>query len=170
MLEEIKVNLRLPYIGGIEGTWRPNRSQKRAAWEMYVELVTRITVVELRPEEGLLREALSSLHSLFGTTRGIMKKYGPSVAKPARKGDLSFAYLALRILNEVVRPVLAKWNPLLLDFENTRDPQVSQAQHERLWEKSGELRAVLEIVRESLIGYADVLAMVAGIPPLAAQM
>ena len=38
---------------------------------MYIELVTRIAVIELRPEEGLLREALSSLYSLFDTTRKI---------------------------------------------------------------------------------------------------
>ena len=37
-----KVSLSLPYIGGIEGTWQPNEDEKKAAWEMYVELVTRI--------------------------------------------------------------------------------------------------------------------------------
>jgi hypothetical protein len=60
---------------------------------MYVELITRISVVELKPGEGLLREALSSLYTLFDTTRMILRKYGPSVAQPKGKDKLSFGYL-----------------------------------------------------------------------------
>ena len=43
----VKVSLNLPYIGGVEGTWKPDESERNAAWEMYVELITRISVVEL---------------------------------------------------------------------------------------------------------------------------
>jgi hypothetical protein len=89
----VKVSLNLP-IGGVEGTWEPDESERDAAWEMYVELITRISVAELKPDEGLLREALSSLHTLFGTTRTILRKYGPSIAQPKGEGDLSFGYLA----------------------------------------------------------------------------
>jgi len=35
----VKVSLNLPYIGGFEGTWEPDESERKAAWEMYVELV-----------------------------------------------------------------------------------------------------------------------------------
>lgn len=45
-LKDVKVSLTLPYIGGIEGTWQPDESEKKAAWEMYVELITRISVAE----------------------------------------------------------------------------------------------------------------------------
>jgi hypothetical protein len=45
-----KVSLSLPYIGGVEGVWEPDEDEKKAPWEMYVELVTRISVAELGPE------------------------------------------------------------------------------------------------------------------------
>jgi len=65
-LASVNVKLQLPYIGGIEGNWQPDERERDAAWEMYVELITRLAVVELRPGEGLLREALTSLYALFG--------------------------------------------------------------------------------------------------------
>lgn len=165
-LKSVSVKLELPYIGGIEGTWEPDESERKAAWEMYVELITRISVVELGPEEGLLREALSSLYSLFGTTRGILREYGPSVAKPKGEGKLSFGYLSVTILNVVLRPVLAKWHPLLLDHENCRESSVSTLEHERRWERHGELRGELNKVRNILTEYANLLAEVAGVPPI----
>jgi len=165
-LKDVKVRLTIPYIGGIEGTWAPDKAEQEAAWEMYVELATRISVVELKPDEGLLREALSSFYTLFDTTRKILRDHGPSVARPKGKDNISFGYIAIAILNGALRPVLAKWHPLLLDYESTRDKSVSRLAHERSWEKYEELRKVLNDVRVILKEYADILAQVAGVPSL----
>ena len=166
-LTSVKVALKFPYIGEIEGTWVPDENERRAAWEMYVELITRISVAELRPEEGLLREALTSLYTLFDTTRKILREYGPSVAQPKSEAShLSFGYLAVGVLNSVLRPVLAKWHPLLRDYESIRPPSVSTWQHEQQWERNQELRQVLSEVRGTLIQYANLLAEVADVPPL----
>jgi len=165
-LTSVKVSITLPYIGGIEGTWEPDETERNAAWEMYVELVTRISVAKLKPDEGLLREALSSLYTLFDTTRQILRKYGPSVAQPKGEDKISFGYLAVAILNAVLRPVLAKWHPLLLDYESTKENTLSPLEHERQWEKHEELRQVLNDVRSVLIEYAELLAQVAGVPSL----
>lgn len=168
-LTSVKVKLQLPLIGGVEGTWEPDESERNAAWEMYVELITRISVVELKPEEGLLREALSSLYTLFDTTRKILRKYGPSVAQPKGKDNLSFGYLAVTILNVVLRPILAKWHPLLLDYESTKDSSVSPLGHEKQWDKHDELRQVLNNVHIVLTEYANLLARVVGVPSLIAK-
>ena len=165
-LTSVKVNLSLPYVGGIEGTWTPDESEKKAAWEMYVELVTRISVEEIGPEEGLLSEALSSLYSLFDTTRKILREYGPAIAQPKGDGSLSFGSLAVTILNAVLRPVLAKWHPLLVDYESTKPSTVSPLEHEMRWEKHDELRGELNVVRMVLTEYANLLTQVAGVPPL----
>jgi hypothetical protein len=165
-LSSISVKLQLPYIGGVEGTWQPDARERDAAWEMYVELVTRVAIVELKPGEGLLREALSSLYSLFGTTREIMRKYGPDIAKAKGRGDLSFGYLAVAVLNGVLRPLLASWHPLLLDHEASRPEGRSALEHEQAWEHERELRKDLGHVREALIAYANLLAQVAGVAPL----
>ena len=92
-LTSVKVSLQLPYIGGIEGTWQPDESEQNAAWELYIELITRISIAELQPNEGLLREALTSLYTLFDTTRKIMRTYGPSIACPKEDSDFSLGTL-----------------------------------------------------------------------------
>jgi hypothetical protein len=67
--------------------------------------------VGLNPDQGLLREALGSLYSLFGTTREILRKYGPTVGKPKGEGRLSFAILAVAVLNTLLRPGAVQMAP-----------------------------------------------------------
>lgn len=59
-----------------QGTWIPSKAEEHASWDLYIELATRISVVELPDDQGVLREALSSLHSLVGKTREVMHTYG----------------------------------------------------------------------------------------------
>ncbi|MGW3011312.1 hypothetical protein ACWC9R_21125 [Streptomyces sp. NPDC001219] len=58
------VEFTVPFVGEISGTWRPDDAERKAAWELYVELITRVSVIELGPAEGVLREALSSHYTL----------------------------------------------------------------------------------------------------------
>ncbi|MBU1027354.1 MAG: hypothetical protein KKA31_06455 [Candidatus Margulisbacteria bacterium] len=164
-LRSVKAKIKTPFID-IEGTWKADESEQSAAWELYIELITRISVEELKPEDGLLREALSSLYALFIETRKILRKYGPSIAKPKGKGKLSFGYIAVVILNSALRPVLAYWHPLLLSYEYTRKDNISSVEHESKWERNKELRDKLNKLRETLKQYADLLAQAAGIPPI----
>lgn len=166
MFKEFQVSLKIPFIGDVSGKWVPDEAEQKAAWEMYVELVTRISVVELGPEEGLVREALTSLYRLFDITRAILRSSGPAVARPKEEGDLSFGYLAVAILNGALRPVLAKWHPLLLDWESKRPTGNSAAEWERAWDRNVELRRELAAVRGMLTEYANLLARVAQVPSL----
>jgi hypothetical protein len=168
-LKAIKIKFALPWIGEIGGEWEPDESEVKAAWELYVELATRISIVELQPEEGLLREALDSLYSLFSTTREILRKYGPTVGKPKGENRLSFGLLAVAVLNTVLHPVLSKWHPVLEDYESTKPAGVSPLEHEKRWEKAKELRDTLNDVRSKLMEYGDILAEVAGLPSLLPQ-
>ncbi len=163
--KKFKLKVNLGFLG-IEGDWEVDEIQRNAAWEIYVELVTRISVVELKPEEGLLREALSSLYSLFGTTREILKKYGPSISSPQNSDDTTLGHIAIAVLNKSLRPILSKWHPLLADYENKRSDDISITAHERQWQHANELRAEINKVREQLTDYANVLADVAGVSRL----
>ncbi|MDX5564728.1 hypothetical protein PYK79_17100 [Streptomyces sp. ID05-04B] len=159
----MKLNLR---VLEISGTWEPNDAERRAAWERYVELVTRVSVVPLRADEGLLREALGSLYSVFATTRDILRRHGPEVAEPKRNGQYNFGYLAVAMLNFGIRPLLARWHPTLEDWENERPADRSRRNHEQLWPQSDELRAALADTRRVLTAYADLLASACGVPNL----
>jgi hypothetical protein len=158
-----RVIVKLP---GIEGEWVADRAQQTAAWEMYVELVTRIAVQPLGEHDGLLREALSSLYALFGETRRILRAYGPGVATPERKKYISFGAIAVDVLNVWLRPFLAKWHPLLQDHESHKPAALSAYKHEQAWGEAPALRAALELLRGKLVMYADLLAQACRVPSL----
>jgi hypothetical protein len=161
---EISVELGIPYLGKITGNWKPDAQEQKAAWELYIELTTRITVAQMEEDTGLLRESLTSLYSIFNLTRQILRSYGPEIARPSKEGYLSFGLLAIQVLNYVLRPVLSKWHPLLLDYEQQKAPGVSVLAHEQRWEHAKELRDALEAIRPVLTSYTELLADVAGVP------
>jgi hypothetical protein len=155
-----KLTVGLPFnLGQLE--FEPDEVQQRAAWELYVELTTRIAVQPLGPDEGLMREAMSSLYSIFSATREILRQAGPSVAQ----GPNSFGPVAIEVLNRGLRPFLAKWHPLLLAHEQKRQPEVSARDHERLWDKASEFRKELAKVQEQMMIYAEALGKIAGVMP-----
>jgi transcriptional regulator with XRE-family HTH domain len=144
--------------------------QQAAAWEIYVELVTRIAVVELGDDQGMLREALASLHSLFGTVRAILRRHGPAVARAAGAEASEVSVLAMAILNDVLRPLLADWHPRLLAHESRCPPGLSATEHERAWARNDEMREALAGARVRLADSARLLAAAAGVPhPLASH-
>lgn len=165
---EVAVKFSVPFVGEISGTWRPDDAERKAAWELYVELITRVSVVELGPSEGVLREALSSQYTLFHTTRDILRRYGPDVAPRSRQGEITFGSLAVTVLNAVVRPLLTRWHPALAEHEAARLPGVAPQQHEQEWEHEAELRQQLRLARHTLTDLARVLAEVAGAADLLA--
>jgi hypothetical protein len=132
--------------------------ERRAAWTIYVELSTRIATRPLDPEHGLLREALSSLYGTFALVRETLKDAGPAVAR----GRMSLGGFSLRLLNEELAPFLAKWHPKLSDWEH-QPHDVGPAEHERNWTHASLLRQELEACRRIVVGYAESLAILAGL-------
>ena len=150
----------------LSGEWRPDQAERDAAWELYVELVTRIAVAPLDPGRGVLREALTSLYQLFGVTREILRRYGPAVARAPRHGEYRFGYLAVWMLNAALRPFLSTWHPALQDWEAGRPDGSAVVSHEVGWDRATELRDELEALRRLLVQYAEILAVVCDAPEL----
>ena len=121
----------------------PPDNNRKAAWDLYVEMETRITTQSLDPEHGDEKTAFKSVHSLFQTTRDILLAQGPDC--------VVFAKIAIEILNQKVRPFTAKWHPRSIagDFENPA--------------ACAEFRDDLESLREVLSAYTRTLAVLAGI-------
>jgi len=163
--DSVEVGLNLG-VAQLKGTWKPDDTQRRAAWELYVELVTRIAVVPLAGNEGLLREALSSLYALFGITRDVLRRHGPQVAIPTRDSDYSLGQIAVAVLNSELRPLLARWHPALEDWEAHRPPERSRVAHEDSWQHATALRSELARTRQRLAGYAGLLAIACDVPDL----
>lgn len=88
----------------LEMEWAPQEADKDAAWDMYVELLTRITTQPLPSDDGIEKTALESIYSIFGITREIIKTHGRNCE--------GFARIAIIILNQIIRPFTAKWHKL----------------------------------------------------------
>lgn len=153
-----KLTVNVPFgVGSVELT--PDATERNAAWSLYIELITRIAVQKLRDDEGLMREALTSLYSLFPTTRQILKDAGPNAGISRN----SVGGIAIEVLNIGLRPFLAKWHPLLQEWEVKRGEGISQKEHEKLWPLERELRGEIETLRSDLKLYADALERIADI-------
>lgn len=95
--EKLKINAEF-----LEVELKFNDTDRSAAWELYVELLTRITTQTLEPIHGDEKTALNSVFSIFPTTREILKRNGRSCVQ--------FTKIAIIILNQVIRPFTAKWH------------------------------------------------------------
>lgn len=153
-----KVSVNLPFgIGGAE--WEADSTERRAAWSLYIELVTRIAIQPLEADQGLLRETLNSLYQIFPTTREILKEAGPGVGASYE----SVGGIAIHVLNNGLRPFLAKWHPWLQAWEAQRPSNLSPKEHEQNWSEESTLRAELELLRKNFEQYGKALATIAGI-------
>ncbi len=82
--------------------WKPQDEDKVAAWELYIELLTRITTQPLAISHGDELTALTSIYSILPTTRDIIKRNG--------RHCVEFTKIAVIILNQKIRPFTEKWH------------------------------------------------------------
>ena len=129
-----------------------SEAEVRAAWQLYVEFSTRITAHPLEPAAGSVREALDSLYSLFGTTRQVLREAGPEVAD----GPQALGPLAIRILNEGIRPFVVSWHTELRKIEAGGADELAPERRQEFDRQLAELRGQLQ-------QYVDALARIAGI-------
>jgi hypothetical protein len=141
----------------LETKWAPDPRQREAAWALWVELSTRVATQPVDLDDGMLREALESLHQLFDATRGVLRASGPNAG--ASEGTVGF--VALQVLNGAVRPFLSRWHPKLLAWEESRSKEKSARDHERAWHEEAKCRGELEKLRQGLVTYAETLAALA---------
>ena len=100
-MTSLKINLEF-----LEMDFAPNTSDQDAAWEMYIELLTRVTTQHLEPAHGDENTALESVYSLFDLTRSIIRTHS--------RDCMEFTKIAVVVLNQRARPFTAKWHPRLI--------------------------------------------------------
>lgn len=98
------LKIKTPFL---EADWKPKDKDKDAAWELYIELLTRIATQPLPKEHGDEETALESVYKLFGLTREIIKRHG--------RECIEFTKIAIVVLNQKVRPFTAKWHKIMLE-------------------------------------------------------
>jgi hypothetical protein len=118
---------------------------QRAAWELYIEMLTRFVTQNLPDEHGSEMTALDSMYNLFPITHEILKKYG--------QNSVNFAKIAVPILNQKVRPFTAKWHPIMVEGNLTA-------------KQKEDFRKEIKDVQLILAKYMRLLADMAGVEDL----
>ena len=95
----MSLQIKLPFL---ETEWAPKDEDKSAAWELYVEMLTRVATQRLAPDAGHEPAALNSIYQLFPLTREIIKRHG--------RYCINFGKIAVVVLNQKVRPFTTKWH------------------------------------------------------------
>jgi hypothetical protein len=93
------LKIKTPFL---DMQWEPKDEDKDAAWDLYVELITRVATQRLEPDEGDEAAALKSIYDLFALTRSTIKRNG--------RHCINFTRIAVVILNQKVRPFAAAWH------------------------------------------------------------
>ncbi len=140
-LEKVKINLQVA-----EAEIGLNSADEDAAWELYVEMLTRIVTQPLPSEHGDEETALDSVYSLFPITREVLRRHG-------RKA-IHFSKVAIPVLNQVVRPFTAKWH---------KESSAGAFSNEG---KRAEFRKELAALQVELRNYNRMLAEIAGVEDL----
>jgi len=127
----------------LEMEWKPQDEDRNAAWELYIELLTRITTQPLDSSHGDEETALKSIHAIFPITRDVIKSNG--------RHCVEFTKIAIVVLNQVIRPFTAKWHKESINgaFQNE--------------DKCIEFRNELLLIQETLNVYTKMLGDMAGI-------
>ena len=133
-------------VGFAEAEFSLDDNDRSAAWDLYVELLTRIATQPLPDEVGDEEAALNSIHRLFELTREILHEKG-------RKAK-TFTKISIIVLNQIVRPFTAKWHRLKVSGAFA-DP-----------EQCKNFRNELRDLQKQLIQYAKMLADLAGVEDL----
>jgi len=137
------LKIKTPFL---DMEWKPQDEDKEAAWELYIELLTRIATQPLPTEHGDEETALTSVYKLFGLTREIIRRTG--------RHCIEFTKIAIVVLNQVTRPFTAKWHKLSLAgaFKDSQQCEI--------------FRKELAELQEKLRNYSRMLADMAGVEDL----
>ena len=110
--QSLTVGLSFPGAPSVSWTATFKNADRLAAWELYIEVTTTIITQPLEKYEGNEQAALKSLHSMFATTRDVLRRHGPSAYECSK--------VAITMLNQAIRPFTTKWHTKSLSgaFEN----------------------------------------------------
>ena len=167
----MNIRLDLPFDLG-ETNVVLTEKERLASWALFVEMSTRISTQAIDKNSSSVREALASLHQLFGITRAVLKDAGPEIGQ----GPESLGPIAIKILNDGLRPFLSRWHADYRAYEvvqafdaakkyglaNPPIELVDQAD----WPALKAFYKELEATRKELRKYVNMLAMISGVQPL----
>lgn len=139
----MSLKIKAPFL---EMEWKPQDEDKAAAWDLYIELITRVTTQSIRDGSGSEKAALDSVYQLFPITRDVIKSNG--------RHCIQFTKIAVIVLNQIVRPFTSKWHSVISVNETMTDTQKACFRQE------------LHVLQVELVTYSKMLADLADVEDL----
>jgi len=138
-LTELQTRLQ-QLFKSLAADWKPTPRDAEAAWEIHVELRTRITTQRLHYLDGDEGAALDSLVKLFQIVRDVCRKHGSAAAVTTAVADL--------MLNHSLRQLTASWHVRKLQGKLNPEDLKRQFRVELTWvqEQLRVISAVLHIL------------------------
>lgn len=130
-------------VGREDEFWAPGPADRALAWDLLVEMQTRVSLQSLADDEGDDLAALKSVYDLFGHARAFMHRHGVDSANTSA--------LITAFLNHHVRPFTARWHRQSLE----------QDWGGRRGEIDDEFRAALKALQPRLERLAGALSQLA---------
>ena len=121
----------------LEMEWRPQEADRDAAWDLYIQLLTRLSSQSGEIDE---KEELQRIYAMFNVIRDIIMRHG--------RDCIEFSKIAILFLNQVIRPFTAKWHKILV-LDDSFD--------------KNSFRTELSIIQAELNKFTHMLAEMAGV-------
>lgn len=149
-------------IGGHKCKFKVVRNAENfyIANRIYIELVTRKTVIEVDPDCDVINEVYDSWYKLFSIIRDEIKGVPGIYLENKDNSSKELIHLTIKILNEGLRPHLTKYQA---DFRKwftkaqAENPDMSPQVVQQGYYKYDELMQDLRIIYITLLSYAEEL-------------
>lgn len=152
----VKVRIKLGGVGNAE--FAPNEEDIQIAHQLWTELTTRKTAIEIIPDQDVIVEVYDSWYELFKKTRELI------AAIPAHSVQVESTKELIRIstetLNKGLRPHLTKWQAKYRNWYKHQEENLKEMSPQELQRKYPEYDELMEDMKRvniELIEYANQL-------------
>lgn len=125
------------------------------AFNLQIELSTRVATNRLPADQGVLAEALDSLEIILETARKSLVALGTS-DQSGKVADLTSDLI------DALAPFMAEWRPRLDEHHARRPAGVDSVTHEASWAEAPRLRDELAAVQDALTEILEGLRRMTG--------
>ncbi len=152
-------------IGQIQGCLEPSPAERAAAHELFVVCGTGSAVAPMLTGRGTIRDSIDGFQSVTAAVTDVLRKHGSTTAKGSL-GNLSLSTIAIRVVTEVIQPVMTRWVP---EYEShvavivAARPGTSVMECEAEWALAPLCRAELKALKAPLRDFQYLLMRIAGI-------
>lgn len=152
-------------IGNSKIKIKPNNEDMQIAYRLWIELSTRKVGLPIDFENDLIVEIYNSWYEFFRITRDLVKEIPVSKIR-RNKSTRDIVKIALKVLNEGLRPHLTKWQAkfrkwYIEELKKEQNKEHTPQDIQKKFKEYKELTSEMQEVNKKLIEYRKILEKLA---------